>query len=295
MAKSRKLLVLVGSAGVDPWLAIEEECQRNIFRDVLGKDIEFCWVQGSPTLSSKFVYRVLHVLISWQQRLVSSRKRWVKRSYKFLLNQLGLNALGASYLQRLGRQANSAPAFPTKSERYTLELPIQLALSGTRTIGSLRLALERYDFDFLLRVTSTCLPVPKAIKATLKSLPQNRVYAGMPLHAAGINFVTGAAVLMSRDVVEGVVRLSSKFRFNLTEDVALGKLIHDLKLAEITPLELVPVTDPMNVPDQVARGWPDGYAVRCKAEYPLTTQSAPVIDIMRAVHPHLRTQRVQPG
>jgi hypothetical protein len=157
------------------------------------------------------------------------------------------------------------------------------------------LALERYDFDFLLRLTSTCLPVPKAIDAALKGLPQNRVYAGRPLHHAGTNFVTGSAVLMSRDVVESVVRLSSKLRFNLLEDVALGKIIHDLNLAEITPLEQVQVTDSMNVPDDVSMGWPTGYTVRCKAEYGATTRSAPVIEIMRAVHPHLRSQRVQPG
>jgi hypothetical protein len=285
---SRKLLVVVGSAGVDPWLNIEEECQRGILRDIFGNDVEFCWVQGSPALSDRFAYRMLNVIVSAQQRLVSSRKKLVKRSYKLLLNRFGLNALGASYLQRLGLRANFAPASPTKPERYVIEFPTQLSLAGGRLIGSLRLALERYDFDFLLRITSTCLPVPKVIDAALKGMPRNRVYAGMPLHHAGTNFVSGAAVLMSRDVVEGVVRRSSKLRFNLLEDVALGRIIQDLKLADLTPLELVQVTDVTSVPDEVSMGWPAGYAVRCKAEFRQTTRSAPVIEIMRAVHPHLR-------
>ena len=151
-----------------------------------------------------------------------------------------------------------------------------------KTVAALRYGLENYDFDFVLRITSTCLPVYEEVISFVEGLPRNKVYAGLPMSFAGVDFASGAAILMSRDVVEGVVKNAADYPSGVFEDVGLGWLVSKLKLAELTPMERVEVRRVSDVGSAGGRPWPAAPIVRCKAEEPKTKSAQQVVDNMWA-------------
>jgi hypothetical protein len=282
-----KLLIAVGSAGINPWLAIEKKAQMPIIRAAMSGLAEVVWIEGDPNISSKLRYRVLNWLLLKQMGVMYSRRIWVRNFFKKTWNRWEWVTFGASYLTWMARNRQTQPGAESEGPRVTQDLPIQMALAGSRTINALQYVLDTYDFDYLLRITSTCLPVPGELRRLLGRLPPLRVYGGELMKFAGTNFVSGAAVLLSRDVVEGVCENAGSYSYGVYEDVALGRLIQSEDLADLIAIPRVDVTSVHQVPRDAQPAWPGATVVRCKAQHPTTTESEPVIDIMRKVSRHL--------
>lgn len=65
-------------------------------------------------------------------------------------------------------------------------------------------------------------------------------------------------------------------------------------LADLIEIPRIDVSSISQVPAGFGDSWPDAPVVRCKPENPTTTQSAPVIDIMRAVAKFLKSSHSPP-
>lgn len=290
-----RLLILVGSAGIDPWLRIEEEAQKPIIEGLFGDSVKVVWFQGNPELLPRIRFKVLERILDSQLRLMYAHSNRFRRSYKNYWKRFGWNAVGSAFLRRLLASRQALADSTAADKRVTRDLPIQMPMVGLRTIESMRFCLDNYEFDYFLRITSNCLPVPRLLSSLLHGLPQRRVYAGTPMRFARTDFASGAAVIMSRDVVEGVCRHSSSFSFLVYEDVALGKVIEDHDLATLVSIPRLDVSSVSQIPSVVKSSWPSAPIVRCKAERPVTTESEPVIRIMRAIEPHLNQAQPEVG
>jgi len=212
----------------------------------------------------------------------------MRRAFKYLWSRWAFDSLGSSALRRYSRTREDHLSFDRESARYTFDYPPHMSLQGPRTIVALRTMLKDLEFDYLLRLTSTCLSSPMALEDYVRTLPSTRVFAGQAMQFAGRRFNSGAAFLMSRDVVEAVVAHGSLLRNNVYEDVALSDLISRHDLADFYDMPRIDVNSAASVAEIFDFNSPQAPVIRCKAERLVTTQSEPVVEIMRAVAPYLR-------
>lgn len=277
--RSRKVLVMVGSAGIDPWLSIENQAQEPLIAKLVGDKLDTIWVQGDPVRSKKLSYRALAAITRLEMSLFYIRIKPVRRFAKLLWARFRWNSIATVALRRIVRAASAEMMPGAPASRLLQALPTQLSLAGIRSLDSFSYCLNNFEFDYLLRLTSTCLPNPEALSRELLRLPASRVYSGKPVQFAGTRFVSGAAILFSRDVVEGVCRNADSYRYNVFEDVAIGKLISDFDLADLREM---PRADLTSVEDFARAGSASSNATvfRYKLEEPITTKSDPVIDLM---------------
>ena len=110
-------------------------------------------------------------------------------------------------------------------------------------------------------------------------------YCGTVYKKHGISFIGGAAILMSRDVVEALVRDSKQWRFDEVEDIAIGRVLAERK---ITIPQSWPRVDVRDLGAQsIRKRQLTGFVpliYRCKVEHPWTYKARPVVDMMKEVH-----------
>ena len=285
---SAKIAILVGSAGLDPWVKIEKEAQRPILLNLFSDDTEIVWFEANPDRKEDYRAKVLAWTLQRQLDFAYSSGRYMRRAFKHLWSRWAFDALGSSGLRRYSRICEDHVSFDRESDRYTFDYPPHMSLQGPRTIAAFRTMLRDFEFDYLLRLTSTCLSSPIALEDYVRKLPSTRVFAGQALQFAGRRFNSGAALLMSRDVVEAVVAHGSLLRNNVYEDVALSDLISRHDIADFFDMPRIDVNSAVSVAESFGMNTPQAPVIRCKAERLVTTQSEPVVEIMRSVAPYLR-------
>lgn len=166
--------------------------------------------------------------------------------------------------------------------RLVIDIPEHWASIGAKTLAAFRYALENFDFEYLFRSNSSSYVDSDALLSRTRDLPSNYLYAGFPGKSNdGLDFASGAGILMSRDVVELIVENSQMWRHGLIDDVAIAELISRLPETEIelTPLSRVDfrsLSEAKSVPKSVIQ---DGFHFRCK-----TGQASETIEIMRYIH-----------
>lgn len=100
---------------------------------------------------------------------------------------------------------------------------------NTRLQYILKWAIEENEFDYLWHSNvSTYLNIPAVVKL-LEEAPNENYYAGVIAHF-GVDFVSGASVCMSRDVVESVVNSTGYWGQTDFWDVDLGYIINGLQI-----------------------------------------------------------------
>jgi hypothetical protein len=275
------------SAGIDPWLTIEMDAQVPIVLNQEDTFTDVLWFQGDPEKSKRFRYKLLDWLILGQFAPMYSSRKWLRGTCKRVWARFQWNAVGSRTLRYWMRERKGSQPIAGLHRRINQDLPIQLSLSGARGLDALQYSLRNYEFDYLLRLTSTCLPVPTKIRDVIAGLPRERVYGGRILQFAGTSFVSGAAIFFSRDVVQGIVSNSNDYLFNVYEDVALGRLVGSHDLADPIQIGRLDITSLQEVPEFPTADWPSTPVVRCKVEVPVTTQSQPVVSLMRGISNHL--------
>lgn len=283
-----RIAILVGSAGLDPWLKIEQEAQRPILLNLFGSDAEIVWFQANPDHMEDYSGKVLAWVMQRQIDFAYNSRLYLRRAFKYLWRRWAFDALGSSELRRYSKIREDHVSFDRSSARYTYDYPPYMSLQGPRTIVALRTIVKDLEFDYLLRLTSTCLTSPMALEDYVRKLPSTRVFAGQALQFAGRRFNSGAAFLMSRDVVEAVVEHGSSLRNNVYEDVALSDLIWRYDFADFFDMPRIDVNGVVSVSEKFAMDSFQAPVIRCKAESRVTTQSEPVMEIMRAVAQYLR-------
>ena len=279
-----KLLVSVGSGGFDPWLAIETEGQAETFGKNVPNNAQLTWVQADPRLDGRLIYRFLSLMAS---RTIELRGRERPQTFAAKLQCFLLSSM-TNFIVRKKLADQPIRLASRLGRRVTLPHPSHYSLGASRTFLQLRHALEHSDFDFLLRTTSTSYVDIAALLEELRSLEPVAKYCGTVYKKHGISFIGGASILMSRDVVEALARDSKQWRFDLFDDIAIGRVIGGAKIAIPQSWPRVDVRD---LDGQSIRkrdlASPVPLIYRCKVEHPWTYKAGPVVDMMKEVHTSL--------
>jgi hypothetical protein len=103
-----------------------------------------------------------------------------------------------------------------------------------KNVLSLCHASEEYEFDYLLRVNLSSYIHLNNLISFLSDQPKSNFYCG----ATGkhpdnpdIEFVSGSAFILSKDLVDLVAQHRGEINFNTIDDIALGKFLHDHKIS----------------------------------------------------------------
>lgn len=279
---SSSVLVVVGSAGINPWLEIEQSGQERLICENARIIQDHIWIGANPN----FVYSAKHHVLIGLAKLQMWHYPGAGK-YFVVLRGLLVEILKCFPIQLAMRMVflnSGKKSLGTRAgNRVELDLPTPMFVAGHRTMRAFKWALHNSDFDYLVRITSTCLINEPTLMRFVETLPRNRVYAGQESSSFGSNsFMSGVALVLSRDVVAGIVAHQHKYRFDMYEDVALGRLISEFDIADLITMdrldlptvssaELVPFDELANAP-----------VIRCKAES-VTESPEPVLRIFNVV------------
>lgn len=114
-----------------------------------------------------------------------------------------------------------------------VDLPELWSNITLKSLAAMKFALENYEFDFLLRVNSTCYLNLASLKHYMSKNPESTLYAG-PI-ANGKEFVSGWGILLSRESIEVLVNTYTRADQRYFDDEAVGKV---LKRVNISPQKL---------------------------------------------------------
>lgn len=229
-------------------------------------------VDGSSSLRKRLCPAIVRHRIEIQFVSVLD---WVHRNGNFLSRVLNL------LLKRIGTNQTKL-----KGDRATCDFPPHWFMLCTFKFLKYKFVIENFKFDFVLFTTATCYVRLDELLRKLANVHPHRFYGGHVLKLGGA-FVAGNSIILSRDVLEEVVRLEKHYRLDLPDDVALSRLIRNSNLADITemPTEHLPIGG-ASIPEDLSHDWSEKHIIRCKAQ-PVTQNPEPVIELMRKVHDFL--------
>jgi len=109
---------------------------------------------------------------------------------------------------------------------------------GKKTLLCFEEIIRYKDFDYVFRTNTSSYLNKIAFFEFITKQPYRNYYAGKIENFPNINlnFGSGAGYVLSRDLVELVVDNNKLWNHDLNEDVALGKILYDLKVP-LNPLE----------------------------------------------------------
>ena len=281
-SQNPSVLVMAGSAGINPWLEIERSGQERLVRENARIIKSHIWISANPN----FVHGAMHHFLIGLGKL--RIHNYPGRGVVFRFLRKLLVTLLKWFPTRLAVRAvflnpDSKQLGTLVGHRVEMDLPASTFLSGYRTLRGFEWALHYSNFDYLVRITSTCLINEPALMRFVETLPKNRVYAGQEMDSFGSNlFMSGASIILSRDVVADVIAHQHKYRFDMYDDVALGRLISEFDLADWIPMDRLDLATVRSAELVAFDELVCAPIIRCKAEN-VTTSPEPVLKIFEVV------------
>jgi len=288
-----KILIVVTSSGESPFLEIEREGQLETWARNTDSSVRCIWIEGDPSLAEKPKFKALNWVMGLVQRniygpifhlsLEGGRVR-PRVNLKPLLDKFYDASAAKNRFSRALQRLMGEPreiSHSADGRRARLGVPNSYFLHPVRAIERYRY-LGNIEFDYVLQTTSTWYVHISAFAKFVSHLPKTGVYAG-PKMKFGCDFVPGNHIVMSRDVFKKVLELRHNIRLDLPDDVGLGQLISDFKLASIIDVQTVNVSTGFRGLSDLGEDWRSAYVFRCKAET-RTLRSSPVIELMHRLH-----------
>lgn len=283
MGQNPRVLVMVTSAGHDPWLTIEELGQRPIHLANLSQFLDQVWVCGNPASDKPPLIR----LATGLGRLKMWHYPNAPRAVGKLLEYLGLvlsRVVPNGLLIRAACKENLTWRFTDPDESLVqIDVPTSTFLSSHRVVNNLRWAIENSNFEYLLKVTSTCLINQQPALEFIRTLPERRVYAGTCVNG---RFLSGAALVFSRDVAEAVVSLGDKISHDFYDDVSLGILIRKFDVADFIDFPRLDLSSVEQAKITEVSALRESPVIRCRVEA-VTTKAQPVLEVFDVVRSRL--------
>ena len=222
------ILVVIGQVLVEPWLSITRDGQFPTWlQDAHQQGIR---VRHSHGRRSNKVIQALDRGHEWL--------RWHGRGRSLVPRIDGF--LGRPWLDRVPK-VRTGEFLDAEAVAWQQTLVDVYALQRWKVIGSLTQSLTE-DFTHVYFTTASSYVRVRQLVTAVEGLPTTGVYAGTPFTDAisGTRFASGANRILSRDVVEAIVREKKRYRNDVMEDAALGSLIQEMGI-DLLPLESVNV------------------------------------------------------
>jgi hypothetical protein len=101
---------------------------------------------------------------------------------------------------------------------------------GKRTIQVLEWVSKNKDYDYVLRINSSSYLNLKNLRLFIDKLQIDNVYAGRMMDYHGTSYISGAGILLSKNLVNLVLDKKLEWDHKLLDDVALGSLLNKLNI-----------------------------------------------------------------
>jgi hypothetical protein len=283
-----KILVLVGSAGIDPWLKIEEEGQKKTWGQHSPPDIEVQWVRKSAITQRSPAEHMVVASTSRNLARLHSQHDGTRRREERRLSERKPSRKFKSLVSKVLSELEGVELKREDAQTLTLEVSNTYSFQPLVTLIMLERALEEFNFDFLVRTTSTSYLRLDALTDYIDELPPTNTYAGHQFQSfGGISFMSGAFNILSRDVVEKVVTNQDDLRSDTADDLALGMLIQRHSLAEFHHRPLLTIQSSLEF--QQALHQPLAPVIRCRP-HPTFTDLAS-IQLMIDLHHFIKNEK----
>ena len=181
---------------------------------------------------------------------------------------------------------------PSSAVAWQQNLMDIYALQRWKVLASLSQALTE-DFTHLYLTTASSYVRVSQLMTAVESLPLTGVYAGTAHVDAisGSQFASGASRVLSRDVVEAVVREKLRYRNDIMEDAGLGRLTSDLGI-EMVPLPSINVPSVGSLDDLSDGEILENFHFRTTSR---SNGSRKDVQVMKALHSRVTRLEAQEG
>ena len=283
--KSVSLICLILSVDKSPWREIQDMGQNETFARVAGSDITYLRYVGQNARTP-----ILGVLALTLKKL----QHW---AYLRFSNQTGLKWIANFAYWRLGdkliqrgdswvfpethirqEQNPGPPSSPAVIVTQSLEHSV---LIGLKTIKALQFIVDNYSFDYIFRTNSSSFVDGPLLLKYVKNLPAGDVYGGVLGDSPKGPFASGAGILLSKSLIEKVLKEASSWRHGLIDDVALSEIIREriltpLQFTNLSRVQFRTLAEAQDSPAEVIK---NEYHFRCK-----TDSATGTIQIMEEIY-----------
>jgi hypothetical protein len=94
-----------------------------------------------------------------------------------------------------------------------------------KVIESLEYALNNFEFDYVFKMNCSSYLNKKMLKDFLVDKPLDKYCCGIIGTHNDINFTSGCGSILSRDIVDLIVKNKENWNHSLIEDVSIGKIL----------------------------------------------------------------------
>jgi len=282
-----KIVALILSVEKGAWAEIQDFGQGVTFLSSRHEQVRYVRYFGNGQKPKVHVHGVLALKQLQHWATIRSERNLRSRTLMRLVqNRCGdkiLNAISSADLsQCVLEEPHNESNLLCQPMRLVINIPEHWATIGAKTLAAFRYALENFDFEYLFRSNSSSYVDSDALVSKTRAFSSQNLYAGFPGKSKdGLDFASGAGILMSRDVVELIVENSHLWRHGLIDDVALADLISRLPETgiELTPLPRVDFQSLLEAKSASKSVIRDGFHFRCKSG-----QASETIAIMQYIH-----------
>ena len=223
MTPSLALMVGILQVDAEPWKSIHKQGQLPTWMKSCPPNIEIVNVYGdTPNKMVRALDRT-HEILRWSSELQ------------------GLTLTLDRYLNQSLRK-KTKPKWIKINDEYATSLHVKVA-SMHLTLPIVELVLFRYFLssskaNYLYLSNSSSYVNLSELTRLIHTFPVSRLYGGTSDTFSGIQYMSGANRILSRDLVEELVSNFSLWDFSYVEDVSMGKLIsgEDKNFASIPSL-----------------------------------------------------------
>lgn len=261
MPQVPRILILVLSVDQEPWRTIERDGQRATWAGVSLPNVHVVFCRGRQDGIERRVVRVVAALTG----------------------RAGLPWLRAAVLRSVGRRHAMNPVTNLADGILRVGVPETYVTIGAKTYAALRHVVAKYSFDFLLRTNTSSFVNVAELVHLAEGLPRNRMVGGVPMVSKkGVPFLSGAGILMSRDVAEAIAS-DPDFDFSAPDDVALTQAALKAGGADQVVLNRVDVRSLDDVEALTPEALAETFHYRCKVVHNRRADAA----VMQRLHERL--------
>lgn len=217
VSSDKKVHCAVYSALYQPWL------------DIIINGQEKTWI--SADLPKNFTIAHYHgIPIPKYLRIVDDLRlkfrftnRWVDYFLRFFEYILFFPFLAIAPDARISKRVDF------RFDSIQINFPDFYNTTRTKMLGVMKYFLNETSDDFLLFTTSSSYIVPSRLMEFVEALPDSVEIVGSKPYAAA-TFISGSNLLLSRNLVENIMKNRRKWDPTLLNDVGLGKFLNKLQV-----------------------------------------------------------------
>lgn len=205
-----KVLCLIGHGYYKPWIDIAINGQNKTWlAHELPVNFKVLNYHGSPLNAFGRLLDSAH-----------ERIRWSRRFFHLILKSVDL-IVTSPFLAWIPKTSKSKLLHLNHETVHVHVLDAYLTMRW-KAKGVFRYALENFDFDYIFITTTSSYIRPERLLESLEDQPRTRFLGGARAYD-GANFAAGSNRVISRDLVEYLVKSPTSYLPHLIEDVSLSK------------------------------------------------------------------------